>query len=145
MSALIALAGHVAAPRTFDFDALRALAEQLEEPSALLGGREIAAVRLDVLLDLAGVKEDARSVVFESTEGSFVVSLSLAAARGCVIVYRVGDAPLPHALGGPFRLITRGRLRCGDVKALGTIYVSDHAHVDDLDTERVCVRSASAA
>jgi DMSO/TMAO reductase YedYZ molybdopterin-dependent catalytic subunit len=139
------IGGEVNEPQTLDFEMLRALDEQLVEPSALLAGREIAAVRLDTLLAIAGLHDRARSIVFESSEGSFLVAMSLEAARGCVVVYRVGEAPLPRGLGGPFRLVTQGRMRCGDVKALGTIYVSDRPHVDDSDTERVCVRTARAA
>jgi hypothetical protein len=71
--------------------------------------------------------------------------MSMEMARTCVIVYRVGDSPLPRSLGGPFRLVTQGRSRCGDVKALGTIYVSERSHVDDSDTERVCLRTAPCA
>ena len=145
MSARLVIDGEVAAPQALDFETLRALSEQLVEPSALLAGREIAAVRLDTLLAIAGLTDGARSVVFESAEGSFLVAMSLEAARDCVVVYRVGDAPLPRGLGGPFRLVTQGRLRCGDVKALGTIYISERPHVDDSDTERVCVRTARAA
>lgn len=145
MSARLVVDGEVAARQTLDFESLRALAEQLVEPSALLAGREIAAVKLETLLELAGVTTSARSIVAESAEGSFVLPMSLEHARTCVIVYRVGDAPLPGGLGGPFRLVTQGRLRCGDVKALDTIYVSERPHVDDCDTERVCIRSPRAA
>ena len=145
MSARLVIDGEVTAPQSIDFATLCALSDQLVEPSALLAGREIAAVRLETLLLIAGLSDEARSVVFESTEGSFLVAMSLQAARDCVIVYRVGDAPLPRGLGGPFRLVTQGRLRCGDVKALGTIYISERPHVDDTDTERVCVRTPRAA
>jgi DMSO/TMAO reductase YedYZ molybdopterin-dependent catalytic subunit len=140
--AALVIGGEVAAPQSLEFETLRALAEQLVESSTLLAGREIAAVRLDTLLTMAGVTDGACSVVAESSEGSFIVSMSLEAARSCVVVYRVGEAPLPHGLGGPFRLVTNGRLRCGDVKGLRTIYVSRRAHVESSDTERVCVRTA---
>jgi DMSO/TMAO reductase YedYZ molybdopterin-dependent catalytic subunit len=145
VSARLVIDGEVAAPQALDFETIRALADQLVEPSALLAGRDIAAVRLETLLAVAGLTDRARSIVFESSEGSFLVAMSLEAARTCVIVYRVGDAPLPRGLGGPFRLVTQGRVRCGDVKALGTIYVSERPHLDDSDTERVCVRTARAA
>jgi DMSO/TMAO reductase YedYZ molybdopterin-dependent catalytic subunit len=133
VSARLVVDGEVTAPRSLEFQTLRALSEQL-----------VAAVRLETLLVVAGVTDEARSVVFESSEGSFLVAMSLEAARDCVIVYRVGEAPLPRGLGGPFRLVTQGRLHCGDVKALGTIYVSKRAHIDDSDTERVCVRMPRA-
>lgn len=145
MSARLVIDGQVAARQALDFDGLRALSEQLVEPSALLAGREIAAVRLDRLLAIAGLGAAARSIVAASTGDGFVLSMPLEAARNCVIVYRVGDAPLPGGLGGPFRLVTQGRLRCGDVKALASIYVSERPLVDDSDTERLCIRGADAA
>jgi DMSO/TMAO reductase YedYZ molybdopterin-dependent catalytic subunit len=133
--------GEVAARQTLDFARLRELAEQLVEPSALLAGREVAAVRLDALLALAGLGREARSIIAESQEGGLVLSMPLEAAKSCVVLYRVGEAPLPRGLGGPFRLVTHGRLRSGDVKALDTIYVSERAVIDDSDTERLCVRT----
>jgi DMSO/TMAO reductase YedYZ molybdopterin-dependent catalytic subunit len=137
--------GEVATPRDFDFAALRAISEQLVEPSALLAGREIAAVRLTTLLELAGVHAGAQSIVCESEDGAYVTTLPLEAARHCVVLYRVGEAPLPRGLGGPFRLVTGGRLGAGDVKALGSLYVSERRFVDVDDTERVCVRVTRAA
>lgn len=145
MSRALRIEGEVVTPSDFDFAMLRALAEQLIEPSALLAGREIAAVRLAMLLDLAGAHANAQSLVCESEDGAYVTSLPMEAARQCVILYRVGELPLPRGLGGPFRLVTAGRLRAGDVKALGSIYVSERRLVDVDDTERVCVRVTRAA
>jgi DMSO/TMAO reductase YedYZ molybdopterin-dependent catalytic subunit len=146
MALVLHIGGEVATPCDFDFAALRALAPQLVEPSALLAGREIAAVRLAVLLELAGAHGSAQSLVAESDDGAYVTTLPMEAARQqCVILYRVGEAPLPRGLGGPFRLVTSGRLRAGDVKALGSIYVSERRFVDVDDTERVCVRVTRAA
>jgi len=143
VSARLVIDGEVAAPQSLDFAALRALGDQLVEPSALLSGREIVAVRLETLLALARVNEHARSLVFESSEGSYVHSMTLEAVRGCVVIYRVGEAPLPRGLGGPLRLVTQAPARCGDIKALATIHVSEHAHIDDADTERWCLRTAT--
>ena len=137
--------GEVATPRDFDFATLRAITEQLVEPSTLLAGREIAAVRLTVLLGLAGVRPTAQSIVCESEDGAYVTTLALEAARHCVVLYRVGEAPLPRGLGGPFRLVTSGRIRAGDVKALGSLYVCERRIVDVDDTERVCVKVTRAA
>lgn len=136
MSARLHIDGEVLTPQDLDFEALRALSEQLIEPSSLLGGREIAAVRLDTLLALAGLGKTSRSIVAESEDGTFRTSISLETAGDCVIVYRVGDSALPGALGGPFRLVTGGRSHCGDVKAVGALHVFDRAHVED--AARVC-------
>ncbi|HEX8951921.1 MAG TPA: molybdopterin-dependent oxidoreductase [Polyangia bacterium] len=142
---MLRIDGLVATPRDFDFEALRALAQQLVEPSALLAGREVAAVRLEVLLALAGVGAGAQSIVAGSDDGAYVTTMPIEAAGQCVIFYRVGDAPLPRGLGGPYRLMTSGRVGAGDVKALGSIYVSERRFVDVDDTERVCVRVTRAA
>jgi DMSO/TMAO reductase YedYZ molybdopterin-dependent catalytic subunit len=139
------IGGLVAAPQDLDFGALRAVPEQLREPSQLLGGREIVAVSLARLLGIAGVAGAGRSIVAESADGSFVTTLPLEAAEQCVVVYRVGEAPLPLVLGGPIRLVTHGRVRCGDVKDLGAIYVSDRPFVDGGETGRVCVRASRSA
>src|SRR5262249_30646678 len=119
--------------------ALRALADQQRESSALLGGREIFAVPLDRLLALAGIDPRARSIVAESSDGSFISMLPVSACAGCVVVYRVGDGPLPRPLGGPLRLVTRGQL--GDVKDLGSLHVSDQPFVDGTESGRVVLRS----
>jgi DMSO/TMAO reductase YedYZ molybdopterin-dependent catalytic subunit len=145
MSRVLHIDGEVLKPRDFDFESLRALTEQLIEPSALLAGREIAAIRLATLLELAGAHASAQSVVAETEDGAYVTTMSMESARECVVLYRVGDAALPRGLGGPFRLVTQGRLRVGDVKALGSIYVSERRFVENDDTERVCVRVTRAA
>jgi DMSO/TMAO reductase YedYZ molybdopterin-dependent catalytic subunit len=127
-------------PSDFDFARLRGLTEQLVEPSTLLAGREIVAIRLTTLLSLVGARASARSIMCESEDGAYVTTLPMEATRDCLILYRVGEAALPRGLGGPFRLVTGGRLGAGDVKALGSIYVSEQPFVDADDTERVCVR-----
>jgi len=145
MSRALHIDGEVEIPCDFDFAALRAVSEQLVEPSALLAGREIAAIRLTTLLELAGAHAGAQSIVCESEDGAYVTTLPIEAARDCVILYRVGESPLPRGLGGPFRLVTGGRVGAGDVKALGTLYVSERRFVDVDDTERVCVRVTTRA
>jgi DMSO/TMAO reductase YedYZ molybdopterin-dependent catalytic subunit len=145
VSARLHVGGDVTTPQDLDFDALRALSEQLVEASPLLAGRAIAAVKLDTLLRLAGVRATARSIVAESADGTFMTTLPIAAAIRCVVVYRVGEAALPYQLGGPFRLVTNGQVHCGDVKELGRIYVSEHDYVDEADTERICIKRRTAA
>ncbi len=142
---LLRIGGLVSTPQQLDFAGLGRLDEQHRETSTLLGGREIVAVSLAQLLALAQASARGRSIVAESADGDFLTTLPIAAAAACVIVYRVGDAPLPRSLGGPYRLVTNGRVRCGDVKHLGAIYVSDDPVVDGTESERVCLRSRSRA
>jgi DMSO/TMAO reductase YedYZ molybdopterin-dependent catalytic subunit len=143
VSARLIIRGRVATPRAFTFADLRAFAHQLSETSPLLAGREIAGIPLTALLELARPHVSARSVIAESADGSFVSRLPLDAVAHCVVIYRVSGAALPASLGGPFRLITAGRLRRGDVKQLGAIYVSEQPFVEIADSELISVRAAS--
>ena len=142
---LLRIGGLVRAPQSFDFDALRAIADQRRESSMLLGGRDIIAVPLDRLLALADVEPRALSLVAESADGAFVSMLPLAASGACVVVYRVGDAPLPRSFGGPLRLVTPGHLGCGDVKDLGMLFVSDQPSVDGTESGRIAIRRVDGA
>jgi DMSO/TMAO reductase YedYZ molybdopterin-dependent catalytic subunit len=94
-------------------------------------------------LEMARPDARARSDIAESTDGRFVSRLPLEAVAHCVVIYRVSGASLPASLRGPFRPITQGRLRWGDVKQLGAIYVSEQPFVEIADSELVCVRAAS--
>jgi DMSO/TMAO reductase YedYZ molybdopterin-dependent catalytic subunit len=46
----------------------------------------------------------------------YVANVPIEVVEDCVLVYAVGDQPLPVALGGPARLVTRGIDRCANVK-----------------------------
>jgi DMSO/TMAO reductase YedYZ molybdopterin-dependent catalytic subunit len=144
VSARLRIAGNVTAPQELDFDALRELGDQLLEPSTMLGGQPIAAVPLDALLELAGVAPSTRSIVAESSDGSFSTTLQLASASTCVVIYRIGHVPFPRELGGPFRLVTRG-VHCGDVKSLGAIYASEEPAFEIGDSEVICLRARGTA
>lgn len=143
MSARLRIGGSVLTPRELDFAALRALGEQLVEPTEMLGGQPIAAVRLEVLLALAGLAPQTRSIVAESSDGSFSTTLPLANLDGCVVIYRIGAMPFPRELGGPFRLVTRGH--GGDVKALGAIWASEEPAFEIGDSELICLRGGRSA
>jgi DMSO/TMAO reductase YedYZ molybdopterin-dependent catalytic subunit len=130
--------GDVRTPRHFDFAALCALQDQLVAPSGMLAGRTLVAVHLTTLLSLVGVARSARSFVIESADGSVLSALPIEAAKDCVVVYRVGDVPLPRGLGGPFRLMCPGN-GDGDLKSLGGIYVSDQPFLHVADTARTSV------
>jgi hypothetical protein len=140
VSELLRVGGQVITPQDFDFAALRALPDQIVEASAFLPGREIAAVPLAALLTISGVTAEARSVVIESADGRVSTTLPLASVESCVIQYRVGSSALPTVLGGPFRLLTRGRGPMSEVNGLGFIHVSERRYIPPSDTERVRLR-----
>jgi DMSO/TMAO reductase YedYZ molybdopterin-dependent catalytic subunit len=143
VSARLILRGRVATPRALSFVDLRSFAHQLTETSPLLAGREIGGVPLTALLESARPHASARSVIAESSDGSFVSRLPLDSVARCVVIYRLSGVALPASLGGPFRLITQGRRRCGDVKQLSAIYVSEQPFAEIADSEVICVRAAS--
>jgi len=64
-------------------------------------------VRLADLLDLAGVRPEARFVKFHSGDGVYTDSVSLDTARlpDVMLPWAMDGSPLPTALGGPVRLV----------------------------------------
>jgi hypothetical protein len=127
------LGGRVISPRDVDFETLCALAEQVPVLLPVLAGRELAAAPLPAVLALAGVDAYARSILVEADSSTGLATLSLEAVERSVVVYRIGRLQLPYGLGGPFRLMTRGRSSMGDIKQVTALYVSDQPCVDRLD------------
>lgn len=123
---LIALDGHISVPRAFSFDELRALPNQIEERSMLLGGRAIIGVRLGAVIASLGLKSWARFAVVCADDG-YAANIPIESVLDCVLVYAVGSAPLPPQLGGPVRLLTRGIGRCSDVKGVARITFTEVA------------------
>lgn len=121
--------GAVRAPRRFDFAALAALPEQVTDVAALVPARRGGAVRLRAVLAASGVAPEAQSVELHSSDGSFSQTAPLASLADALLVYRLADAPLPAADGGPVRFLVpdapglAGVDRCTNVKGLGQITV----------------------
>lgn len=121
--------GAVAAPRTFGFADLAALPAQVPDVGALVPGRTGGAVRLQALLDAVGVAAGATRLRLEASDGSFAQEAPLDALRAALVAYRLGDASLPAAHGGPIRFLVpdveaclaAGVDRCTNVKGLGLI------------------------
>ncbi len=124
--ALFEIDGAVSFARGFTFDELRASGRQMVERSVLLGGRAITGVRLGVVVEALAIKPWARFVVVSGGDG-YVANVPLAAVHDCVLVYAVGDQPLPRDLGGPVRLLTRGLDECTNVKAVERLTFAEHA------------------
>jgi DMSO/TMAO reductase YedYZ molybdopterin-dependent catalytic subunit len=138
--ALIAIGGEVSIPRSFTFEELALLPEQQEEPSLLLGGRVIRAVRLAAALLRLGVKPWARFAVVEARDG-YRANIPIDAVGDCLLVYAVGEQPLPVDLGGPLRLLTRGLGRCANVKDVATLSFT----VEPATIEHACAHEREGA
>jgi len=129
---MLRIEGEIPAPVELRFEDLAALPGQIADVSTLAPGREGGAVRFDALLAKVGVGDRATHVTLESTDGTFSQAAPLAALRSAVLVYRLGDAPLPADRGGPVRFLipdleecaAAGVDRCTNVKALGRVRIS---------------------
>jgi hypothetical protein len=124
--------GNVSTPRVFDFAALEALPGQIPDVGALIPGREGSAVQLRTLLESAGVSPEATHITLHATDGQFSASVPLEAVIDrAVVVYGLGQEPLPESKGGPLRFLIAdvdacalgaGEVdACASVKFLGVI------------------------
>ncbi len=128
---MVRVDGRVRTARDFSFADLAALPEQIADVAVLVPGRAGGAVRLSALLAAAGAFADATAVRLESCDGEFSQQAPLAALDSAIVVYRLGDAPLPNDQGGPVRFLipnleecnVPGVDRCTNVKALARIEV----------------------
>ncbi len=138
---LIRFDGQLSVPRTFSFDELRALPAQVTERSMLLGGRAIAGVRVGGILAALGVKPWARFAVVRADDG-YAANVPLDVAHDCLLVYAVGEAPLPVELGGPLRFFGRGLDRCSNVKSVAAIGLTEVAVEVEHDCPHAIARRA---
>lgn len=71
------------------------------------------AVYLASLLRLARVRPDARYLGLHGTADDFHASIPLDAVRDrALVIFRIDGAPLPAAIGGPFRLFIPDHAAC---------------------------------
>lgn len=138
----IAINGLVNHERVFRFDDLRAL-PQVDDVSRLVPGRQGVAVRLAELLQQAAPAAQATHATLASTDGEFTASVPLDEIRDALLVYRLGNAPLPGHLGGPVRFLvpeakachTGGADTCANVKFLGRITLTQGEQPDSRATK----------
>ena len=128
---MVRIEGSVATPRSFGFEELAALPGQIPDVSALASGREGGAVRFRALLDAVGIEAATTEATLVSADGRFEQTAPLSALGEAVVIYRLGDAPLPQSAGGPERFLipnveeclARGVDRCTNVKALAIVRI----------------------
>ena len=122
-SAPLEVGGLVGAPLTYDFAGLAALPGQITDVSELAEGREGAAVRLTTLIERSEPDSGATFITLFA-EGDYSASVPLAAVIDqAILIYRLGDGPLPVAQGGPIRFLIP------DVAACETAEVDSCANV----------------
>jgi DMSO/TMAO reductase YedYZ molybdopterin-dependent catalytic subunit len=129
---MLRIDGAVATARELSFDDLASLPGQIADVGTLAAGREGGAVALGSVLDAVGVGETASRATLESADGKFVQEAPLAALATAILIYRLGDRPLPSDKGGPIRFLipnleecdVPGVDRCTNVKALARIHIA---------------------
>jgi DMSO/TMAO reductase YedYZ molybdopterin-dependent catalytic subunit len=84
-------------------------------------------VALSVLLDRAGVKPSGKALRFESFDGVYTESLTLAEAYrpDVIVAYSMLDAPVSQAHGGPVRLYVAPMYGYKSIKWMSRIEVVD--------------------
>jgi len=105
--ALLTISGSVEREMSLTFGDLVAMdaSQQIADVSTIEPKRQGGAVRLAGLLALAGVKADAAYLGLHASKDDFHASVPLDAVRErAIVIYRMGDEPLPETAGGPVRL-----------------------------------------
>jgi len=129
----VQIEGAVQTPLELGYEELQALPGQVADVSQVVPGKPGAGVRLAGALERAGVDPEASKVLIESTDGSFSATLPLAEVADAVLVYRLGDGPLPPEKGGPVRFLTphpdgacdkADGHACANVKGLGRLHLT---------------------
>ncbi len=128
----LSVRGSVSSASSYDFDGLAALPGQVADVSQLAAGREGGAVTLAAVLASAGPTDDALFITIEA-EGNYSASVPLDAVRDhAILIYRLGDDPLPGDKGGPVRFFipdvaacqTDEVDQCANVKYVQSIVLS---------------------
>jgi 2-dehydropantoate 2-reductase len=131
--------GTVKQPLELGFEDLASFPDQIEDVSLLVPKRSGSAVPLHSLLAQASVENRARYLTVASADGSFAASVPLdAVADSALIVYRIGNEPLPESKGGPFRFLIPNAAAChqaeidtcANVKYVGRLTLSVERGVD---------------
>ena len=128
-SLALSIAGEVRTPRDFTWDDLVALPGQVADISTRIPGREGRGVELAALLSAVGILPPATHVTVSADGGAFLASVPLAAVAEAIVIYGLGDEPLPKSAGGPLRFFipdvarwaNEGVDHCANVKRLEAI------------------------
>src|SRR5690349_3640501 len=103
---LLKIDGEVQRPATLSFEDLAALADDAQVPdvSRIDAKRKGGAVRLAGLLALVEPKTSARYLTLHASRDDFHASIPLESVREqAILIYQLGDGPLPESAGGPLR------------------------------------------
>jgi hypothetical protein len=123
--AVLTVDGLVRNPLRLTYADLRAAPEQIEDVGARAPGRKGAGLPVEAVLRRADPDPSAGQVTFHSADGGFEASVPVREARERgILIYRLGEDPLPEGLGGPVRLVIPGTEdACNNVKRVVRVEV----------------------
>ena len=125
---LLTIDGAVERPLRLSLADLSALAGQVPDVSQLVPGRQGVGVTLAALLSAAGVQPTSKWLTLHASADDFHASIPLEAVRDAgLVLYRLGDQPLPASAGGPVRFLIP------DVAACHTHEVDECANIKFVD------------
>lgn len=138
---MLNISGEVNEQRSFLYSDLATMPGQVADVGAEVAGREGRGVRLRHVLAQAGIKPGADHATLASTDGKFTASVPVADIMDALLVYALGDEPLPARLGGPVRFLipdaaachSGGADTCANVKFLGRIELTKGKVEDSRD------------
>ncbi|MGE5594958.1 MAG: molybdopterin-dependent oxidoreductase [Hyphomicrobiales bacterium] len=125
--AALRVEGLVERPQMLSLDALRALPQRPFDADFVCLERWVApdqhwrGVALSDVLELAGIRDEARWV--QASSGEFSIPLALEDARRALLALELDGEPLPVAHGAPVRLVVPGGECFTSVKWLDRIDV----------------------
>jgi DMSO/TMAO reductase YedYZ molybdopterin-dependent catalytic subunit len=112
---LLTIDGEVEMPRQLSFEDLQQieLRYQIRDVGRLDSKRKGAAVTLEGVLALAGVKPAAKYLTLHASADDFHASVPLEAVRERgMLIYQLDGRPLPLSAGGPVRFYVRDFAAC---------------------------------
>ena len=98
---------------SFDLQSLSKLPGQVQDVAAHAKNREGTGVWLREVVQAAGGAGQAQFATLSSAGGDFAICVPLAPLlERALLIYRIGEAELPAAKGGPVRLVLSGAVPC---------------------------------
>jgi DMSO/TMAO reductase YedYZ molybdopterin-dependent catalytic subunit len=113
--AVLRVDGEVDQPASLTYDDLQGFAEahQVRDVSRFHPKRKGDGVTLNSILERVSPKTSANYLTLHATADDFAASVPLVAVRDeGIVVYKLGEAPLPASGGGPFRFLIRNPAAC---------------------------------
>jgi DMSO/TMAO reductase YedYZ molybdopterin-dependent catalytic subunit len=120
----------LALPVKEEYATLECVSNTIDPPGALISNAKWTGVPIAALLTQAGVRPEAKFVVFRCADGYTVgIPIDRAMNQDALLAYRMNDEPLPSAHGFPARAIVPGIYGMMNAKWITEIEVVDQVYL----------------